>query len=134
MPSRDSSQHSQEHMWLIFLIQPHVCFELFDTHIFRAEYRKLFSVSLHISLHYSTDSTEQIRMVTFFCTNHSSTHYKTCHHDVMGHLNLHKAKQSLRIIYLSNSPELLYISPFKFSNYEQRQIYLLRDLNNIANI
>lgn len=48
----------------------------------------------------------------------------------MGHLNLHKAKQPLSIIYLSNSPELLYISPFKFSNYEQRQIYLLTDLNN----
>lgn len=48
----------------------------------------------------------------------------------MGHLNLHKAKQPLSIICLSNSPELLYISPFKFSNYEQRQIYLLTDLNN----
>lgn len=52
----------------------------------------------------------------------------------MGHLNLLKAKQSLSIIYLSNTPELLYISPFKFSNYEQRQIYLLTDLNNIANV
>lgn len=79
-------------------------------------------------------STEQIRMVTFFVQDHSSTHYKTCHHDVMGHLNLHSAKQSLSIIYLSNSPELLYISPFKFRNYKQRQIYLLTDLNNIANV
>lgn len=64
---------------------------------------------------------------------HSSTHYKTRHHDVMGHLNLHKAKQSLSIIYFK-SPELLYISPFKFSNNEQRQIYLLTDLNNIVNV